>query len=366
MRKRTWVALLATGLVTRTLAGELPGSFRGIRPLGMGGAFTAVADDENALFYNPAGLDKVKRRGMSFFNPLVQMNQEGLVLAKTVRGSDFDYEETVEFLRHHAGETGHGRVSLFPYIYTHNFAMGLLGQADLVVQPRDAEPDPVMLVDGFGIASANMGLGFGIIGGMVRLGGAAKYVHGFRLQEVYPAAEIAGHDMGERMRDDTEDGQGLGFDAGAMIELPLLFRPTVAAAVQNISGLDLGAAGRIPQQVNVGVSLRQSLFGFTFTGASDYLDAPSDPQVLEQLDLQDLVSDEFTKRLHFGLEARFPRLVTLRTGFSEGYPSYGAALELAILRLEFATYISPRGHARQGDVDPEHDREALLQLTVGW
>lgn len=31
----------------------------GIRPLGMGGAFTAVADDENAMFYNPAGLARL-------------------------------------------------------------------------------------------------------------------------------------------------------------------------------------------------------------------------------------------------------------------------------------------------------------------
>jgi hypothetical protein len=28
----------------------------GIRPMGMGGAFTAVSDDENAIFYNPAGI----------------------------------------------------------------------------------------------------------------------------------------------------------------------------------------------------------------------------------------------------------------------------------------------------------------------
>ncbi|MDR2772671.1 MAG: conjugal transfer protein TraF [Elusimicrobiota bacterium] len=28
----------------------------GIRPMGMGGAFTAIADDENAIFYNPAGI----------------------------------------------------------------------------------------------------------------------------------------------------------------------------------------------------------------------------------------------------------------------------------------------------------------------
>ncbi|MDR1952288.1 MAG: hypothetical protein LBQ37_02090 [Elusimicrobiota bacterium] len=30
----------------------------GIRPMGMGGAFTAVADDENAVFYNPAGISQ--------------------------------------------------------------------------------------------------------------------------------------------------------------------------------------------------------------------------------------------------------------------------------------------------------------------
>ena len=37
-------------------ADEPPASWSSIRPLGMGGAFIAVADDQNALFYNPAGL----------------------------------------------------------------------------------------------------------------------------------------------------------------------------------------------------------------------------------------------------------------------------------------------------------------------
>jgi hypothetical protein len=38
------------------LAEELPVFYRGVRPLGMGGAFTAVADDENAIFYNQANI----------------------------------------------------------------------------------------------------------------------------------------------------------------------------------------------------------------------------------------------------------------------------------------------------------------------
>jgi len=41
-----------------------PFTYYDIRPAGMGGAFTAVADDENALFLNPAGLAWVGRRSV--------------------------------------------------------------------------------------------------------------------------------------------------------------------------------------------------------------------------------------------------------------------------------------------------------------
>ncbi|MCG3203813.1 MAG: hypothetical protein KCHDKBKB_00485 [Elusimicrobia bacterium] len=42
-------------------AGEVPSDIQFVRPLGMGGAFTAVADDHNIFNYNPAGL--VQRTG---------------------------------------------------------------------------------------------------------------------------------------------------------------------------------------------------------------------------------------------------------------------------------------------------------------
>jgi hypothetical protein len=42
----------------------------GVRPLGMGGAFAALADDENALFYNPAGLGLLEKMHFgSFYEP---------------------------------------------------------------------------------------------------------------------------------------------------------------------------------------------------------------------------------------------------------------------------------------------------------
>ena len=39
--------------------------FVGTRPLGMGGAFIAVADDGNTITWNPAGLPRLRRKVFS-------------------------------------------------------------------------------------------------------------------------------------------------------------------------------------------------------------------------------------------------------------------------------------------------------------
>lgn len=55
--KKILLTIVASLLFTATLyAQEYDMIYRGPRPMGMGGAFTAVSDDENAIFYNPAGL----------------------------------------------------------------------------------------------------------------------------------------------------------------------------------------------------------------------------------------------------------------------------------------------------------------------
>ena len=50
-------------------AGELKWTHYGLRPLAMGNAYVAVADDYNALFYNPAGLARLDSWSLEVFNP---------------------------------------------------------------------------------------------------------------------------------------------------------------------------------------------------------------------------------------------------------------------------------------------------------
>ncbi len=42
-------------------AEEIPEGFTGVRSIGMGDAFTAVANDENAIWTNPAGIGRSRK-----------------------------------------------------------------------------------------------------------------------------------------------------------------------------------------------------------------------------------------------------------------------------------------------------------------
>ncbi|NOY58994.1 MAG: UPF0164 family protein [Calditrichaeota bacterium] len=64
------VLLFATNVFSQNLS-NIPGVFLdigyGARPMGVGGAFTAMANDINALVWNPAGLANLQGRQITFF-----------------------------------------------------------------------------------------------------------------------------------------------------------------------------------------------------------------------------------------------------------------------------------------------------------
>ncbi len=63
--KKTLIIVFLLSVVSVLSAYEIPFIMKGVRPMGMGGAFTAVADDQNSLFYNTAGLALYEKRGLS-------------------------------------------------------------------------------------------------------------------------------------------------------------------------------------------------------------------------------------------------------------------------------------------------------------
>ncbi len=349
---RFFVTFLALLLAAPTMAAELPSLFEGVRPLGMGGAFTAVADDENALFYNPAGLNQIEKRRFAVLNPLIDASENGFDFFEDVQDTDFDTtKEVTDLIRQHLGENFHFRAALFPHYVQKNFGIGGLGQLKTNLEARNLA-FPVTNVEAFGVATGQVGLAYGLLGERLRIGATARYVSATSIDQSYTAGEIADPNFEDRVEDDAQDGSGLGFDLGAMYALPLPFDLTVAAVIQNLADTDLGDAGKISQQINFGVATRHSLPWFDLTGALDWVDVANEVGI----------DDDIYKRIHLGVEARLPRILSLRTGLYQGYGSFGATLDFRALKIDYANYAEEIGAFAGSEANRRH----ILQVSLGW
>ena len=58
---KTFIIILAVFLMLTTICYGAFTDKPGARPIGLGGAYVAIADDINSLFYNPAGLGRLYR-----------------------------------------------------------------------------------------------------------------------------------------------------------------------------------------------------------------------------------------------------------------------------------------------------------------
>jgi hypothetical protein len=349
---RSTALIVSVFLAVPALSKELPTFFKGVRPLGMGGAFTAVANDENALFYNPAGLDRVERWRTGPLNPQAEVGEGGYAFARDAQGTDFnDTGEVTELLRDNVGESEHYRAALFPNFVTKHFGFGILAQLNATFQPNNVAW-PETDVFGFQTVSGHAGLGFGFFDGVLRVGAGAKYVQAYRLNEIYDASDITSNDFQSQVEDDLKNGAGFGIDTGAMVVLPVFLDPTFAAVIQNVGDTGLGEAGELPQQLNLGFSVKHAFPWFTLIGAADWVDVTT--QIGEDNDTY--------KRLHLGLEAAYGRILSVRTGLYQGYLSLGTAIDFRALRVDYATYAEEIGSSA-GD---RGDRRHVLVATFGW
>ena len=333
---------------------EMPYFWKGVRPLGMGGAFTAVADDYNALFYNPAGLDKVQHWSFALLNPLAEAGENSQDLYKDINDTDFDNtSEVTELLRKHVGEHQHVRAAVLPYFVKQHFGFGVLGQATVdaeVNNPQYPEADISAVADVAGVC----GLGFGFLDNhALRVGASAKFVQRKRLQETYTAIQIADDNFDDTINDDTLDGSGIGFDLGALYTFSAPLEPTVAMVIQNVGKTNLGDAGEIPQQVNLGAGIH---FDYSFLSVNAAVDA---------MDITANVNEDekdFFRRLHMGAESWLGERLGLRLGLYQGYFSAGATLNLWVLKLDYANYAEEVGAYAGQRVD----RRNVVQISFGW
>ena len=354
----TVVGLIVFGSEYNIIAKEYPTFFRGVRPLGMGGAFTAVADDENAIFYNPAGISKTQTFQIGLINPLIEVSKNTIDLYSDIQDTDMDDTAAVsDLLEKYIGEHQHARASLFPNvgfkIASVGVQLGVLAQgtfdADIhnPVWP-EAHFDYVRDIGLF--AGAGMKLPFaGLNAGI-----AIKSLTRESLSEVYTAIDIASENFEDKIEDDLNSGSGFSADVGVMYSLPFLstFNPQAALVIQNIPEMDMGDAKDIDTRINIGFAVEKSFSLFTVIGALDYMDIGNN---IDE-------DEDMAKRLHLGGEIKLANFLSVRGGLNQGYYTAGATLDFFIFRIDAATYAEEVG-AYTGQ---REDRRYIGQITIGW
>lgn len=356
MNKLLCSIIVLTGFIFITstaYTAEISSFYRGIRPLGMGNAFTAIANDENSMYYNPAGLNNIEGSGsVGVINPAVEASDSlESFLDDLDDVEDDDVAASTQLIRDYIGVHQYARVSLMPHYVRHNFGIAVLAQGTVSMDFRNSV-NPYIETKIIKDIVPTISGAYSFLDDKLKAGATAKLIQREGIVKKYTAVDIASENFDPE--DDLEDGSGVGVDLGLIYDLPLLesFNPTVGLAIQNVGDVDLGDAGEELQKVNIG-------FGINYREVKW-------AQILAAFDYVDIANnvgddDDMAKRLHMGVEVKFP-IVSLRAGLNQGYGSFGATINVKLLKLEYAAYTEEIG-AYAGQ---RTDERQMVQLSIGW
>jgi len=325
--------------------------FQGVRPSGMGGAFITLSDDENALFFNPAGLNDVKGfGGAEILDPVLEISDNSRRIYNDIRNlHGTDIGNVTNFLDQHVGDHQHIQASLFPNLVFHNFAVGLLlnGLADLDVRNRVT---PQVNADIHLDAGLLVGVAYGFMDRLIQIGATAKGIRRDGVDRIYTASDIESGNFDPYHQHTNHTA--FAFDVGAKMNIPVFLHPTLAIVGQNLGDLDFKQAGSIGHQINLGAAINPGFWILKTTFAAE----------LDDLARQQPDDADLFKRLHLGAELRFPKILSLRAGISQGYYTAGATLDFWLLKVGYANYARELGDYAGQRVD----RRQEIQISLGF
>lgn len=332
-------------LSTQAFAFEYPYTLRSPKALLMGDAFTAVNDDEYTLFYNPASLARHKS-DLTLY-PFSGHISGTNVLADMDKFQDFP-DEPVAVADVLMDYPAHASAGVAPGFKLFNFGVSFIANESFDALMRNRS-HPMMDLDirsdkgvalGVGIPLGSSRLGKKALSGyQTSLGISAKYIERTGVKDTLAlSGPVVVESLG---RDRLEDllkslgrvkGIGWGFDAG----LEHVVKSGNTQLVMGLSALDITGTeykvGKNPDnlkvastkdQVNLGLAAGQNFSFFHYILSADVR------SLNEQID--------FGRRMRFGAQVGVPGL-TLMGGLNSGYYSYGAALDMAFMKLTAGFY----------------------------
>ena len=332
--------LLSIPSLQSALCKEYPYLYRSAYFLGRGDSGIAIANYEDAIFYNPAGVATGGERYKKtiFASPMIELSQDARDVIRQLRIQD--NRDPTELLRKHRGKPLHVGANVFSgmilrraaigaFAHTSNTALLYKDHARGALETLHAES----LVDIGAVFTLahNFTPGFfaGITGKFIKRNRGYLNVNA---TEGHLLSSLNSHD------DISMTGRGSGADIGLIyrprsqinLALGLVIQDLGDTALTLEKKTDRPAEKRllrdIPQTISIGTAIEFGTKYSKFRFLADFRDLTNEYGMSPY------------KRIHFGAELTFRNSIGFTAGLNQGYPSFGAYLDLKVLRLDVGAY----------------------------
>lgn len=376
--KLSRVLLVTAGLAAAAgsaRADELRWTHFGLRPLSMGNAFVAVADDYNALFYNPAGLARLKEWSGELLNPAFEVSSNTVDgyndLSSFLSSGSGSTTDALELLKQYTGKTQHAGLSWTPHLIFPGFGFGIGTDLDVsIVAHREIAADvsfgpTVIMPVAFAMNFLEERLSVGASVKAVVKGGID---HEFSINDIKAFTSTATQNQENadpnakkaELSDYVQGGMGFGSDIGLLFTPVKTMAPTLGISITdlgstpftklNVTGQALGTPKTRLPSVNTGVSIKP------FESGNMYVRTSVDAAAINQ-------PEHYSKKFNFGAEWGYGSIIKIDTGLHQGELSGGFSFDVFLLSLRFATYTEQLGEVA-GEDDNLRDRRYAFQLKL--
>lgn len=394
--KKLVIPIFILMLNTSAISQEIPESFVPVRSNAMGGAFTAISNDENAVWTNPAGIARVRKARSRSTVHLVKI--PNAVLGWNSNGSDLisgDVETLSSKATELADKPAWGAFSVFPLMMLDLGGMpSLIGgyaqttlkaviDSDNVTQARAEAVSDIGGVWGLAFTNRTNRVNFGI---------NLRYVARYAYEETILVTELQDLDvLKSKLEDNSNQASAFAADMGFMWTLSDFWYPTIGIAIFNLP------TSCKSDYLNPFSKTREKVCGTVFTGDIVNPDAIStvDPTDIRlgfsmtprfgrkiaariSAGLHHLAATSgdtnyglseipFQKLVHAGVEVitgnpLLPSPFSLSMGYNQGYYSMGASVRVPYLSFDLATY----GRDISTSDTPREDRRTMFGFSIDF
>jgi len=348
--------LFSLSLGAALKSGENSYIYRGMRPLGMGGAHIAVADDYNALFYNPAGLNNIQSWRVEIFNVGIGISSQVKNIVSNISDLGGDVADIAGIVEESIGSNHHLSFEFVPSWVMHNFGLALVEDFKANVRVRNQAVPEVGLYAKNDVVTV-VGLA-GRFWDRFQIGGTLKSIYRFTADENLSALDIL-NDIPE-VRDIVSEGQAWGIDLGVNYILPLPFKQKVGMQIADVfnTKFNLGLVNAVSGAGTPDTIGRTINLGYKIEPPAFYYLTP-----VVAIDFRDVLNtskSSYIKRLYLGTEMKLPFIFTVRAGLHQGFLSLGASADFWLITLDILSYAEELGVGYQNP-----DRRYYLKISMG-